>query len=274
MKSGTTLLRALLGQHPQLFATFETHWYEPDVREHWDRPDSKRMQTLRSLLELDDDEFATLRRAKEADPGREFVDIVMSYCAVRAGKHRWVEKTPNNIRHWRLIKREWPAATLIHVTREYKDVYASWKVRRGDSLETFLRAAKSAYGEIRDLMGTRTADYMEVDYLDLVRAPEATMRAVLEHIGEPWHRGCAGLDVDRGQTERRSFRQLMGRESWTLVSLSKPIFTDSIGQWREHISDGEKLAIERELAEYYGIYGSRWPPSGSQDPRDAGSEER
>jgi hypothetical protein len=258
MKSGTTLLRALLGRHHRLFGTFETHWFQDAVRSGWDNPSSERMQLMLSLLELDKEEYAALCERKRADQRREFIDIALQYCCERAGKKRWVEKTPDNIRHWGLIQEIWQNPTLIHVTREYKDTYASWKVRRGDSLETFLSAAKNAYDEIRPLLGKETEDYVEVDYLDLVLNTEEAIRRILEHLGEEWDPACAKLNLDETGGERKQFKKLLGRESWTFVSLSKPIFTSSIGQWRQFITEEEKTTIEKELGEFYEIYGDRW----------------
>lgn len=258
MKSGTTLLRALLGQHPRLYAGFETHWFEEAIRSGWADPSSKRMELLLSLLEVSPREYTILCDRKRNAPEREFIDIVLEYCCHREGKQRWIEKTPDNIRYWGLIQELWEESTLIHVTREYKDVYTSWKIRRGDSLSTFLCAAKSAYDEIRPLLGQTKTNYVEVDYLDLVCHPEDTMRRVLQHIGEDWASDCGALDVHRTQAERTMFKELLGRESWTLVSLSRPIFKNSIGQWQDHLTVKERDRIEAELAEFYEIYGDKW----------------
>jgi hypothetical protein len=258
MKSGTTLLRALLGQHPRIYASFETHWFDEAIRFGWREPESRRMEMLFSLLDLDRDKYEHLCQQMQAEPRREFIDVVMQYCCERAGKARWVEKTPDNIRHWRLIRQTWREPTLIHVTREYKDVYASWKVRRRDSLETFLSAAKTVYEDVGSNLGRDSHGNLEVDYQDLVCDTETVMRRILDRVGEDWHPDCAVLDVDHGTRERTKFKDLMGRESWTLVSLSKPIFTNSIGQWREHLSKDEAVRIETELAEYYRIFGEKW----------------
>ena len=258
MKSGTTVLRALLGQHHRLFGTFETHWFEDAVRFDWENPNSRRMQLILSLLEIDNDEYASMCEKKRADAAREFIDIVMEYCCKRAGKERWVEKTPGNILHWSLIQAIWSESSFIHVKREYKDTYASWKVRRRDSLETFLAAAKGAYDDIGPLLGTKTERYLEVDYVELVTQTEQTMRGVLAHIGEKWDPACAALNVKQTGGERMQFKELLGRESWTLVSLSKPIFTNSIGQWHRFVDKEEQSIIEKELAEYYKIWGDKW----------------
>ena len=216
------------------------------------------MQLILSLLEIGNDEYESMCEKKRADATREFIDIVMGHCCKRAGKERWVEETPGNILHWSLIQEIWSDSSFIHVTREYKDTYASWKVRRRDSLETFMSAAKGAYDDIGPLLGMETERYMEVDYVELVSETEQTMRRVLAHIGEKWDPACAALNVEKTGGERTHFKELLGRESWTLVSLSKPIFRNSIGQWRKYITDDEKMIIERELAEYYEIFGNRW----------------
>ncbi|MDX1488261.1 MAG: hypothetical protein R3268_08680, partial [Acidiferrobacterales bacterium] len=77
----------------------------------------------------------------------------------------------------------------------------------------------------------------------------------------------AVLDVESSTRERTRFKQLMGRESWTLVSLSRPIFPSSIGQWREHVTSEEGERIESELAEYYRIFGKKWESSDSEAGR-------
>jgi hypothetical protein len=216
------------------------------------------MQLLLSLLEIDGEEYAALCEKKRADAPREFIDIVMEYCTKRAGKERWIEKTPSNILHWNLIQEIWKEPTLIHVTREYKDTYASWKVRRKDSLETFLEAARGAYDDIRHLLGTESERYLEVDYVELVNETEGTIRRLLDHLGEEWHPACIELNTDHTGDERKRFKTLLGRESWTLVSLSKPIFNHSIGQWRKYVTEEERRIIEKELADYYNVFGNRW----------------
>jgi len=258
MKSGTSLLRVLLGQHPNLFASFETHWYEPEIAERWADPQSRRMGYLREFFELSDDDYATLVENKRREPEREFIDIVFELCAGRAGKRRWAEKTPGNIRHLSLIRRIWPSAKFIHVTREYRDSFASWKSRRGDTLDTFLAAAKSSYGDVEGLLGKADAGYIEVDHDELVRQPEATMRRVLAFAELDWSPACGALDLAATKDERQKVIDVVGKDSHTNISLSRPIFTDAIGQWRKTLTPAEADRIEQELAPYYALLGGRW----------------
>ncbi len=258
MKSGTSLLRTLLGQHPDLFASFETHWYEDDVSLRWDNPDSRRMGYLLEFYEIDETAYRQLCEEKRAAPDREFVDILLAYCTRRAGKNRWVEKTPGNIGHFHRILDQWPDARFVHVTREYKDCFASWKDKRKDTIEDFLAVARVVYDDIGDLLGRETPQYLEIDYTALVTRSEDTMRAVLDFAGLPWHPACASLDLTTTGRERERVKEVVGRDSHTNISLSKPIFTESIGQWRRILTDDEAERLERELAPFYGVLGNRW----------------
>jgi hypothetical protein len=216
------------------------------------------MRYLLEFFDLNDAEYADIAAKKRNEPRREFIDIVLEHCAARAGKPRWAEKTPGNIRHFRLILQQWPSARFIHVTREYRDCFASWKARRGDGIEAFLAAAAAAYAEIDGLLGSRAEAYMEVDHDELVRAPAATMRRVLAFAELDWVDACAELDLVATAGERQKVIEVVGKDSHTNVSLSRPIFTSAIGQWRTILTEAEAGRIARDLAPYYAILGERW----------------
>lgn len=258
MKSGTSLLRILLGQHSAVFSSFESHWFEDGIRRHWDDPTSRRMELFLKFFEIEQADYESLCATKRAAPDREFIDIAMGFCTERAGKTRWAEKTPGNIIHWPLIKQLWPDARLIHVTREYKDCYASWKTRRGDSLDAFMAAVSASYANAKDLLGKESDRYMEVDHDALVRDPEATMGRVLEFADLAWEPACAIINLEHTNYERGKVIEVLGKDSHTNISLTKPIFTDSIGQYRSLLCAHEIDRIESELAPYYEIYGDLW----------------
>ncbi len=258
MKSGTSLLRVLLSQHPDIFASFETHWFDDAISKHWDQPDSRRMSYLRKFFTIDDAMYADLCATKCSAPEREFIDIVLCDAAARAGKTRWAEKTPGNIRHWPFIKSLWPDARLIHVTREYRDCFASWKARRGDTLDDFLASAQTAYDAIEPLLGQSTANYLEVDYVELVRDTEQTMRCVLAFADLPWQDRCRAIDTNATARERTKVQAVTSRDSKTSMSLAKPIFDSSLGQWRSLITDAEAATVRRELAPFYARLGRHW----------------
>jgi hypothetical protein len=262
MKSGTSLLRVLLGQHPDLYATFESHWFEPAVREDWTDSSSRRLTFLREFLAIDDAAWADLVARKRAEPGREFIDIVYEAMAARAGKARWIDKTPDNVLHLPEIRAIWPDAVLVHVTREPRDCFASWKDKRGDDLPAFLAAAQRMWQAVGPLVGRGAAPgYLEIDYAELVGDTRAAMARLLAALDEPWNDGCARLDLDATARERETVKRVTGRDSHTNRSLVRPIFTDSIGQWRRLLAPEEAAAVRAELAPLYDRLGDRWAAS-------------
>lgn len=264
MKSGTSLLRILLGQHSAVFSCFESHWFEDAMRRHWDDPTSRRMELFLNFFEIERADYDVLCATKRAAPAREFIDIAMAFCTTRAGKSRWVEKTPGNIIHWQLIKQLWPDGRFIHVTREYKDCFASWKEWRGDSLDTFMAAVSESYANADGLLGTCSESYLEVDHDALVNDPQTTMRRVLEFAELDWEPACAVIDLAHTNYERAKVIDVLSRDSHTNVSLTKPIFTDSVGHYKSLLSTQEIDRIERELAPYYAIYQDRWGGSSAR----------
>ena len=195
MKSGTSLLRVLLGQHPLLYASFETHWFTDDVRKKWHVTTSQRMKLLLELFNLKNDEYINLCGIKNQEPDREFIDIFLNYCAVKDSKERWIEKTPDNIKYWSLIKKQWKNPKFIHVTREYKDCYASWKSKRGDNIEEFLKKTINSYDDIKSILGKNTTNYMEIDYTELVFDTENSIKKILEFIECPFNKNCLYLGI-------------------------------------------------------------------------------
>ena len=258
MKSGTSLLRVLLGQHPDLFASFETHWFSNDFRFNWGDKNSRRIDYLLKFFELNDEKYQDFCSQKLLNPQREFIDIVFEYMCHKYEKKRWVEKTPDNIRHWTRIQSTWPNAKLIHVTREYRDCYASWKARRGDNIEIFLENFDGAYNDICENLGRETKNYMEIDYNDLVTNTELSIKKVLKFLGARNTSKCYQIDTIHTAQERTIVKEVTGRDSNTSISLEKTIFSDSIGQWRSILTKHESEIIALKFAKYYEIFGNRW----------------
>jgi hypothetical protein len=246
MKSGTTLLRVLLGKHPRLFAGLETHWFSPDFRDCWEDPTAHRIAVVLKLFDIEADEYIKLR--DRAHNGVSFFQELMWYCTRRASKERWVEKSPANVAHLRTIRERWGDVPVIHVIRDPRDVFASWKKNGKYNLERYLSDLRDIESEVDELLGKRTASYMEVRYADLVRETERTMRSVLDFIGEAWVDG-----IDRHDGQWGDFEKVLaatGTESATLRSIGRPIFRDSIGQWTNILSREEVELITVKTATY------------------------
>jgi len=251
MKSGTTLLRVMLGRHPDVFGGLETRWFDPEMRDGWKQRDSRRQKWFREFYDMSLEDMDRLREASHN--GTEFFAACMDLCARRAGKQRWIEKTPDNVLHLSLIHECWPDAKFIHVVRDFRDVYASWKKNRSESLEQFIDKVRLVCETASPYLGQRTDFYMEVEYSALVTRPVDVMREVCRHVEAEWIPELAAFEGSSDEFDK--VLKTTGKASATLENIKRPIFTDSVGQWKRMLAPGEAATIERELEPYFKLWG-------------------
>src|SRR4051794_14011535 len=122
-KSGTSLLRAMLGQHSAIASGLETYWFDWQ----WSARESDSMKVmycrLAHFFDMRVAEVSAL--AMKSNSAEAFLSGLMSEVAQRQGKPRWAEKTPGNIAHADRIWKAWPDAQIIHIIRDPRDVFAS-----------------------------------------------------------------------------------------------------------------------------------------------------
>ena len=239
MKSGTSLLRKLLTLHPNIFGGLETHWYSDEFINHYKDGNSVRQKWLLDFFDVTNEEVAPLRKASVN--GFEFFDLFMNYCTKRDGKMRWVEKTPDNVFHIQTIWQNWPNAKIIILKRDFKDVYASWKKNKKRSFEFFLNQA-TEYLQIIETYNNHE-NFMTINYESLVNDTKFALNEVLEFIGEPYKERLENYQGDL--TDYNKVLEITGKVSPTTISLSKPIFSSSIGQWKEILSSAEEAVLNR-----------------------------
>ncbi len=253
-KSGTSLLRAMLGRHSHIAAGLETFWFDMNWsdlgsgrREYLgrredgsrDEPLEAHLTRLSSFYEIELHELQAL--LAKSGSAEDFLDRFLGAYAKREGKARWLEKTPANIMHTSRILNHWPKASVIHLLRNPRDVYAS--MREAGKWNTasdfarlwvsFMDAADRSKNEARDA----GSEIMEITYEDLVMATEETLREVLTFVGEDWEEGLGGFD---GQ-ERDYWKVLAvtGKRSSTLARLREPLSRARIGIGMTAIPDSE-----------------------------------
>jgi hypothetical protein len=127
----------------------------------------------------------------ECKSGGDFLRIVMSELAARAGVQRWAVRDCDNIFYMPAIKREIPDALFVHVVRDGRDAALSMKKQHG--------APPRLWPRDRDLLvwallwrwtvrkgrhyGRQfPTDYIEVRYEDLVQHPEKTLSVLGEFL--------------------------------------------------------------------------------------------
>jgi hypothetical protein len=256
-KSGTTLLRAMLGEHSAIASGLETYWFNWN----WAERDSAKMQgkivQLAGFYDLPSDEVVAL--AQSAPSTEAFLDALMNELASKLGKRRWAEKTPGNIAHVDRIWSFWPDAQVIHITRDPRDVFASLReARKWDSVEEFAERWCNTIGAGTELINRINPDdtaYLVIRYEDLIDAPEATMRRVVSFLNEDWEPQVGTFSGRDGDFEK--VRDATGKASTTLERLKEPLTNQRVGIWRNILADKDIADIKdaissRGFGEVYG----------------------
>lgn len=200
IRSGSTLLRMMMGAHPRLHAPHELHIGRLEVAcTNW--------HSERAMSELG------LRRG---DLEHLLWDRVLHRELTRSGKDHVVEKTPANAYMYRRLKDCWPDARFVFLLRHPESIARSWHEsdpvkRPHDTAVTDVLRYMTAVEEAR----TADADGFTVRYEDITDDPEREMRRL-----------CAYLDVDYAPAMLNYGR----KSSAELVR--------GLGDWRENIRTG------------------------------------
>jgi hypothetical protein len=250
-KSGTTLLRAMVGNHSRIASGLETYWFEVrwDARKgQSDEPIEEYFKRLAKFYDLP--EASVLEMGREAANIHDFLNQFLGTYAQESGKTRWAEKTPGNVCHMDRIFSGWPDARVLHIVRDPKDVLASLREsRKWDQPEVFAEkwcAFLPRVEEARKSGLLTEQNYLEIRYESLVNQPEAQTRQILEFLDEPWEPAVANFAGKDNDYEK--VLDVTGRESSTLARLKQPLGQDRIGIWRHVLSqddvEGMRSAIQ------------------------------
>ena len=193
VRSGTTLLRDLLKQQPNLYCPEETHlfrWPHPfgsgdftHIQQHNETLKAHRQidgvaeQDYRDLLEQ-----ANSRRALQDGYARLFFEAK----GVAGG--RWFDKTPQNIYGMLLLSAVYPDAKFVHIVRHPLNVVTSLKagkVMAKHSLEGAINSWLEAVTIANQFAEAWPRRMHTLTYESLTADPRATLTALMGFLDEP-----------------------------------------------------------------------------------------
>ncbi|MFA6382719.1 MAG: sulfotransferase [Candidatus Buchananbacteria bacterium] len=195
-RSGTTLLLSILSAHPDIFAIpFETYAFANP----WNKN-----QHLTPPLRLD-----------------KIYQCLADY-EIPKNCHRWCEKTPWNIFWFNDIFRLFKGRVkLIFIVRDGRDAVLSIKSNNpnrpfAQKVEDWTEEAEAA------LIYKNNPLILGIKYEDLVLNYEATIRKVLNFIGEEFDERILLWD---------QYATVQTHRAW--AGPARPLFSDSIGKWKK-----------------------------------------
>lgn len=172
-RSGSTLLRAILGGHSRLYAPPEVPLAHLTVR-----ADTRWIQTSMSALGL-----------STQDLDHMLWDRVLADTLRRSGKPTIVVKTPSNVLIWQRIADCWPDARFIFLLRHPADAVASlhaswhpsWHPGESGSLAEAIGKGLRYMSQVED--ARRALPGFTIRYEDLTADPETTVRHLCSFLG-------------------------------------------------------------------------------------------
>ncbi len=246
-RSGTTMLGDMLGASTNAFATPESQSFHELLPLMHVRAFATPVEAARWLGEHF--RFATWEMAGGPEKLAELVDlddprgtmirIVREYLRqnhpekLHAGV--WVDHTPDNFKHYTLLRHYFPDARYVHIVRDGRDVFNSVRGLDWGPNNAYMGTRFWA-GRLREALAVEISEglgCLRVHYEDILRNPEGELARVCEHAQVPY----ADSMVDGGGLVLPGFT----RGQHQLVG-SRPD-PSRIGQWRERMS-------AREIAEF------------------------
>jgi len=231
-RSGTTLLERMLGGHPQVTDAGELRDFAWQARYVTDR-----MGPPETDLPLAE---ALHAYADWAELGRRY----LAHAQWRANDRPFfTDKLPINYLNVGWIAKSLPHARILHMVREPMDVcFSNLKQLFAPSNEhSFdMREMADHYVQYRQLMAHWHREFpgriLDVDYRDLVSAPETTARSVLDFCGLAWAPQVLAVEDRQGTVATASS-----------VQVREAVHTRFLGHWQRYAAELEPM--RRRLAD-------------------------
>ena len=252
-RSGTTLLRLMLDNHPDLAVPLDTVglWarYADDLARYHDLRDEadarqlvtdllaeERIRLWETPLTVDG---VLAQRTTPGFPG--IMDAFHRAYAYAHGKHYWGDKDPGNMERIDRLAQWFPGCRIVHIIRDGRDACLS-QTRQDFGFDDLFECAacwREQVEWVRRIGGVLGPDrYFEFRYEDLVAEPEPILRRIAAFLGVDW--SPAMLEYHR--QVKKSVPDSK-RHIWPL--LDQPPQKDAAGRWKAAFSAGERIAFEK-----------------------------
>lgn len=250
-RSGTTLLRLILNSHPDLAVPEEGTFMMPLLRLYGQTPDreinfsefSNILKYIRNnhqyrlwKLDKNSEEILELLRRGDRTLRAIFDELYGAYATFHSAK-KWVDKTPSFFRMIPKLIKIYPDAKFIHLIRDGRDVYLSWRNYNPSRDNIAVNAAEWRYKNARiekSLKRIPQGNRLLVHYEDLVTKPVETTKRIFDFIG---------IDFRQDVLEFwRDSEKYIGKHHSKLIF--QPISAESVGRWKEVLNENENAKFE------------------------------
>jgi hypothetical protein len=250
------LLRVLLNRHPNIAICDETYffyWVFSRRRAFGALSDAENRRKLVDAylstwrierLGLDRSWLAERLLSAGSTYTELFASLIAAYAESRS-KERAGEKTPEHALHVETLLKWFPAATIVHVIRDPRDVVASlhrmpWgRSSTAANAEWWTRLVSAAQ-RVEGLPSCST-----VRYEDLVHEPESVLRSLCRRIQEPYVPELLSMDsADTEVADRSWFRRAY-----------EPLSRSRVALWTTELTERQVRVVEWVAGPLMTAYG-------------------
>jgi hypothetical protein len=265
-RSGTSLLREILGRHPRLACGPESQLF------------ALPFETARLERQWSADRAELEALARRCSHLVEFGDRFFARLLESEGAARWIDKSPQNARVARRLLEWFPRGRFLHVVRDGRDAVCSLRTYPRERFVGGRRVpaptvdrpvdscARTWVAETTAGLETRGhSRHLEVRYEDLVRQPEAEVRRICAFLGEDFAPAMlAALDP----TAADSSDPVVSARFVNNPEAADAIHHASIGRWRKELTPHERRIVHENAGELLIELGYVEDDGWVEEPRD------
>ncbi len=257
-RSGTTLLRLILNAHSQLAIPEEGTFLIPLLKKRYihHQLSGRALSTLVRYLSLnpqlklwgsDYQEYFSQLGQKEHISIRELIENLYSIYAQQHGKNIWGDKTPPFFRKVDIFLALYPEARFIHIVRDGRDVFDSW--RKIDNTKGNLSAIaldwRYKLSRIeKSFSRIPAANKLTIRYEDLLGRTEESVRSVCRLLDVPFETGMLEF--------YRTSHQYIGAHHSKLIF--RPVDSKNIAKWKKNLTPREARCFTLLTGSYLRKY--------------------
>ena len=241
-KSGTSLARKYIGNHPKIFSGLETNWFEFDKYFAGSNFDINfKINVWSSFFKIDKEIIENI--IQESKCSEEILDKLMNLISKKNNFYYWSEKSPPNISFGDRIIKYWKDPKIIHIIRDPLDVYSSCKqAKKWNEPEIFVETWSKIFKHTSELR--KSKNYLEIHYEHIILDKINSLNRMFTFCGLDWDKKYSQHSQDK--SEYSLVKKITGKDSTTLKRLGEPITKERIGIGKKFLSFEEKDKI-REL---------------------------
>lgn len=250
-RSGTTLLRFMMGSHPRLFIPDETGFIPFLLKEKQINSPLTIHQVEHILNRIGQLNFIWRDKVRDIpnfytslpEPTLAHVlDHLFRYHTTNQPVIRWGDKTPLYVQYIHIIDKIFPNAQFIHLIRDGRDAALS-ALKKWPESSSYMDMVYLLKNWVRNIKAGQLAGeklgpqhYYELYYEKLVSHPEESIKELCGFLGEEYH---------PAMMDHTNLARQIGPGPHGHIEVLEPVSTASVGRWKSKMTGFEKKIAYR-----------------------------